>query len=267
MHPIIHDFGFFVLRWYGVLIAIGLMAAYHLFKKRALRLGLSEPQASNLLFLLFFSGVAGARVYFVIWNWNSFFADNLREIVMIQHGGLVFFGGFLAACATLVIWTKYQKKPLAQVADALSPSLALGQAFGRLGCFMNGCCYGKPCDYFWAVRPEAPPEVAGMPIHPTQIYEFVGLLDIVLTLIVIERIARYPGQVAWSYCILYSMLRFFVEFWRGDVPHDILRHFTLAQVVSALIFVVAWLAMARAARRAAKARIASLRAETREARA
>ncbi len=250
MHPIIHDFGFLVLRWYGVLIATGLILAYRMFRKRAPGLGLNESEASNLIFLLFFSGVLGARAYFVIWNWSEFFAGNPREIFMIQHGGLVFFGGFLAACTTLILWTRLKKKPLPLVADALVPSLALGHAFGRLGCFMQGCCYGKPCDHFWAVRPESPAEVAGMAIHPTQIYEFLGLLNIVCTLLVLERTARYPGKLAWSYCLLYSMLRFLVEFWRGDVPHDILGRFTLAQAVSGVIFVVAWVGMTRSAMRA-----------------
>ena len=99
----------------------------------------------------------------------------------------------------------------------------------------------------WAVRLNSPPEIAGIPVHPTQLYEAIGLLDILLVLFITERIIRYPGQVFLSYCILYSLLRFIVEFFRGDVPHTIFGHLTLAQVICIALFLFAWLASARLA--------------------
>lgn len=245
MDPILIKLGPLTLRWYGLLIAIGFWVAYWLFQKRAARLGLKEGEIANFMLLLFVSGILGARVYYVIWNWKQFFAANPREIFMIQHGGLVFFGGFLAACVVLIFWARWKKQSIALFADALALPLVVGQAIGRLGCFMNGCCYGRECSYPWAVRLNSPPEIAGIPVHPTQLYEFVGLLDIALALVVIGKMARYPGQVALSYCLLYSTLRFVVEFFRGDVPHDIFGRFTLAQIVCMGIFLVAWFLAAR----------------------
>lgn len=254
MHPILVEFGPVTIRWYGVCVALGFLLAFAMFRARAARLNLGEEATTNLALLLFAAGLVGARVWYVARYWQDEFAGNLREIVMIQHGGLVFLGGFFAAVLSLWIWCRGKGRPLAVMADALAPPLALGHAFGRIGCFMNGCCHGRPSDVFWAIAPNAPPSVAGVRLHPTQLYEAIGLLDIVAALLVLQRIQRYPGQLAWSYAILYSVLRFVVEFFRGDVPHDVLGRFTSAQAACALLFLVAWLGSARAAYRAARAR-------------
>ncbi len=260
MHPILFHWGPITLRWYCLFIVIGFLSAHWLFKKRAARLGLHENETSNLMLLLLLSGIVGARIYYVIWNWNvrfgdqPSFAESPIEILMIHKGGLVFFGGLFMATLALYFWVRWKNYAFAALADALSPPLALGHAFGRLGCFMNGCCHGRECNYFWAVRPESPPDWAGKSVHPTQLYEFLGLLDIVITLLIIEKIANYPGKVALSYCILCSLLRFVVEFFRGDGPHQIFGRFTLAQIVCLGFFFIAWLISARLSYRAAKAR-------------
>ncbi len=259
VHPILFQWGPLTLRWYGLMVALGFLAAHSFFRHRAPRAGLDENTASNLLFLLFVSGLVGARIYYVVWFWQTDFASNLWEILMIQHGGLVFYGGLFGGLTALVLWSRATGRALAPVADALAPPLALAQAFGRMGCFMNGCCHGSPCDLPWAVCPQAPLEVAGIPIHPTQLYELFGLLIIVIALLVIERLRRRPGQVVLSYVLLYSMLRFVVEFFRGDVPHAILGRFTLAQAVCAGLFIIAWIALSRLAWRAARARQMSAR--------
>jgi phosphatidylglycerol---prolipoprotein diacylglyceryl transferase len=248
VHPILFEYGGITLRWYGFFAAIGFLAAYLLLKKRAERIPLKENEAANLMFLLFISGILGARLFYVVWHWkDQGFSQRPIEVFFIHKGGLVFFGGFLMACLALAIWCKVKQLSLAKVADTLAPSLALGHAFGRLGCFMNGCCYGMECKRFWAIQPNAPPEVAGLLLHPTQLYEFAGLLYLAFILIVIERMARYPGQVALSYCMLYALLRFFVEFFRGDVPHTYLGKLTLAQIVCIILFFAAWFTSSRIA--------------------
>lgn len=259
MHPTLISFGSITLHWYGLLVASGFLAAYWLFKKRALRISLKEKDATNLIIALFLSGILGARAYYVIWHWNTFFAKEPIQILMIHKGGLVFFGGLIAAVAMLILWTRWKKWSFPVLADTLAPPLALGHAISRLGCFMNGCCYGRVCDYPWSVRLNSPDSIAGIPVHPTQLYEFVGLLDIFVALLVIEKISRYPGQTALSYCILYSVLRFIVEFFRGDIPHSIFDKFTLAQVVCIFIFLMAWLLSSRLVFVAAKNTLRKIR--------
>ncbi|MCC7518448.1 MAG: prolipoprotein diacylglyceryl transferase [Verrucomicrobiae bacterium] len=263
MHPIFLQIGPLTIRWYGVCVALGFLAAFWLFRRRARPLGLGDDATTNLMLLLFGAGLVGARVWYVARYWREEFAGNFREIFMVQHGGLVFLGGFFAAMATLWAWCRVKKLPLAPLADALAPGLALGQALGRLGCFMNGCCYGRPTDAPWAIAPNAPSLAAGIPRHPTQLYEAIGLFDLAAALLFMRRVQRYPGQIAWSYALLYALLRFFVEFFRGDVPHDAFGRFTSAQVACVLLFAVAWAGSSRAAYRAAKARRAASRAAMR----
>lgn len=248
MHPILFEYGGVTLRWYGLFAAIGFFAAYLLFKKRAVRIPLKEDEISHLMFLLFISGILGARLFYVIWHWkDQGYSQRPIEALLIHKGGLVFFGGFLMACLALSIWCRMKHLSLAKVADTLAPPLALGHAFGRLGCFMNGCCYGKECKYFWGIYPPFPPEVIG-PIHPTQLYEVAALLYLAFILIIIERMARYPGQIALAYCMIYALFRFFIEFFRGDVPHAYLDgRATLAQIICIIMFFAAWFTSSRIA--------------------
>jgi len=255
MHPIFLKFGPFTLYWYAIWVVIGILAGYRLFKKRAMRIGVSEKDAFNLVLLLFWTGVFGARVYYVIWKWTDEFSSHPLEIILINHGGLVFFGGFLTASLALITWARFKQCPLLLLADALAAPLALGHAFGRVGCFMGGCCYGRECHFPWAVQLDSPAEIVALPVHPTQLYESMGLFYIVVSLLVIEMISRYPGQVAGSYALLYSVLRFVVEFFRGDVPHHLFGHFTTAQAICVLLFITAWLFSSRLAWQATKGRV------------
>jgi len=259
MHPILFQYGPITIRWYGFFAAVGFLFAYLIFRKRGQKIGLNDKDISNVMFLLFLTGILGARLYYVIWNWKKEFAANPMEAIFINHGGLVFFGGFIAAFLSLYFWARWKKIPLAPLADALAIPLAVGHAFGRLGCFMNGCCYGKLCDASWAIRPSTPMEVAGLPLHPTQLYEFFGILFIVVALLGVEKIPRYAGQVAGTYCLLYSVLRFIVEFYRGDVPHHFWGGLTLAQIACIGIFITAWLLSARQSYLAAQTRRRALK--------
>jgi phosphatidylglycerol:prolipoprotein diacylglycerol transferase len=244
--------GPFTLHTFGLLVAVGFIFAYRTFLKRAPKIPLTETEASTLMVLLLLSGVFGARAYYVIWRWNEEFSGNWREIPMIHHGGLVFFGGFLAAILALMVWVRVKRLKFTLLADALAPALVIGHFWGRLGCFMNGCCYGIRCEAPWGVRfPSVSPE----PLHPTQLYEALGLAEVYVALLVIEKIARYPGQVACSYLMLYSLLRFIVEYYRGDVPRELWDKWTTAQGISVIIFLGSWLISARLANLAAKKRI------------
>jgi len=254
MFPVFLKLGPLTIWWYAIWIVVGLLAAYRLFRKRAERLGLSPQEAFNLILLLFWCGVLGARVYYVVLYWKEEFAGRWLEILLINHGGLVYFGGLASAVLTLILWARVKGKSLAALADALAGPLALAHAFGRLGCFMGGCCYGTKCDHFWAVQLQVPPAVAGIPVHPVQLYESFGLFYLVVALMVVEGMARFPGHVALTYGLLYSILRFIVEFFRGDVPHDVLGRFTVAQTLCAVLFFTCWLSSARMGYRASMAK-------------
>ncbi|MDB6111572.1 MAG: prolipoprotein diacylglyceryl transferase, partial [Pedosphaera sp.] len=152
---------------------------------------------------------------------------------MVQHGGLVFYGGLIGATLAGIIYIRLKKLPLWKVADIMAPSIALGYVFGRIGCLMNGCCYGRACSMPWAITFPQGHETTGVPVHPTQIYDSLLNLGFYLFLAWLYRRKKFDGQVFAAYLIGYALLRSFVEYFRGDYPvHYLGGWATPAQLVS-----------------------------------
>ena len=135
---------------------------------------------------------------------------------MVRHGGLVFYGGLIGASAATLIYVWRKRLPLWKIADALAPSIALGYVPGRIGCLMNGCCYGKPTDLPWAIHFPGEHETQGIGVHPTQIYDSLLNLVLYLTLAWLYRRKKFDGQVFAAYLVGYAVTRSFVEMFRGD---------------------------------------------------
>ncbi|MGI8966975.1 MAG: prolipoprotein diacylglyceryl transferase, partial [Limisphaerales bacterium] len=134
---------------------------------------------------------------------------------------LVFYGGFIGACLATIIYTQRKKIPIWKFADVLTPSLSLGHFFGRIGCLMTGCCFGKQCDLPWAItfppgHETHPPEQPAIPVHPTQIYESLLNLGLYFFLGWLYRRKKFDGQIFAVYLICYAVLRSFVEIFRAD---------------------------------------------------
>ena len=188
---------------------------------------------------LIVGGIAGARLLYVISYWPERFAGQpLSELFMVWNGGLVYYGGFIGAALACIVYARVRKLPLWKLADVMAPSVALGSAFGRIGCFLNGCCYGRACHLPWAVTfPEtargAPP---GVPLHPTQIYDSLLNLALYGGLAWLYRRKKFDGQVFASYLVGYALLRSFVEAFRGDYPVYLNGWATPGQKVSLGIF-------------------------------
>jgi phosphatidylglycerol:prolipoprotein diacylglycerol transferase len=165
-----------------------------------------------------------------------------REIFsydLIQSGG-TFFGGVLGAIALTIIYTRIAKIPLLALLDCYSAGLPLGHAIGRLGCFMAGCCYGKPTTLPWGVmftNPIAPRLVGtpmGVPLHPTQLYEAAAEFCNFLILIWIGKRQTFKGQILGTYLLLYGFERSAIEFVRGDPDRTLMFHgaVSLMQIVA-----------------------------------
>jgi phosphatidylglycerol---prolipoprotein diacylglyceryl transferase len=136
------------------------------------------------------------------------------EVLKFWHGGLAYYGGFLFAVPVGLWYAKRHKLGVWRIADLTSPFIALGLFFGRMGCFLNGCCYGRECSLPWAVRF---PGLGNVPVHPTQLYEALGALAISATLYLgVRPRKRAHGQVFAALLVLYGVLRFVLEFWRAD---------------------------------------------------
>src|SRR5512143_814516 len=166
------------------------------------------------------------------------------EILMIWKGGLVFYGGFLLALFTGVWYLNRFNMPLWKVADIIAPCIALGQAIGRLGCFSAGCRYGKPTDLPWGVTFTDPNSLAvlGVPLHPTQIYESAGALTIFAFLWLYRKKTTFEGQLFWLYVMLYSVLRFTIEFVRGDEVRGFVNIASFTLSTSQAVAICAFLA-------------------------
>jgi phosphatidylglycerol:prolipoprotein diacylglycerol transferase len=163
--------------------------------------------------------IMGARTLYVISYWDEEFAGKpWTEIFMVQHGGLVFYGGLVGATAACLIYIWKNRLPLWKFADTLAPSIALGYVPGRLGCLMNGCCYGRETTLPWAIH--FPPDhvTHGIGVHPTQIYDMLLSALLYAGLAWLYRRKKFDGQVFAAYLISYAVLRSIVEHFRGDYP-------------------------------------------------
>jgi phosphatidylglycerol:prolipoprotein diacylglycerol transferase len=165
-------------------------------------------------------GLVGARLLYVFFQWPLYSAAPL-DILKIWQGGLVWYGGLIAGFIAFYAWLRFKKEPLLPWVDIMTPGMALGHGFGRLGCFFAGCCYGMPCDLPWAATFTHPESLAplNVALHPSQIYEAGLTLALAAFLVYLSRKnSGRPGTglIFSIYLLGYGLLRFFVEFTRDD---------------------------------------------------
>jgi phosphatidylglycerol:prolipoprotein diacylglycerol transferase len=255
VHNTLFSIGPFTLHWYGVLMALGFFAGLWTASRRAERAGISPETIMDISAPLLIGGILGARILYVVSYWNESFAKApWWEVLMIQHGGLVYYGGFIGAALAYFAFVFWKGIPVWKMADALAPSVPLGQAFGRFGCLMNGCCYGAPTDLPWAIHFPADHATGGVGVHPTQIYEAVLCVGLYVFLAWLFRHKRFDGVVLAAYLVGYAILRSFVEMFRGDYPARHLEgwvtpaHLVSAGILAAGLVLFAVLPRSRAAK-------------------
>lgn len=223
MHPVLFQIGVLTIYSYGLMIAIGIMVGLFLARRQAAREGIDPDKIMDITFYILLVALIGSRLLFVLMNFEEY-ADNPIQIFKIWEGGLVFYGGFLPAAAIGIWYIKRLGLPLWKVTDIFAPSIAIGHAFGRIGCFLAGCCYGRPSTLPWAVTFTDPRSLApqGIPLHPAQLYSSLGLFALFTFLMFLRKKRTFHGEVFWSYALGYSIVRFFEEFMRGDPRGSIL---------------------------------------------
>lgn len=234
------------------MIALAFLAGLWTAGRRAPLSGVNGERILDLGPWLILGAVLGARTLYVISYWREEFAGKpLWEIFMIQHGGLVFYGGLIGASLACILYVRMRKLALWKVADILAPSIALGYVFGRIGCLLNGCCYGRVCSVPWGIRfpyesfawkTQFDASLAARfepsaPVHPTQIYDALLNLALYLTLGWLYRRKKFDGQVFAVYLLGYAVTRSIVESFRGDYSAEHLYGgLTPAHLVSIAIF-------------------------------
>jgi len=234
VHSIAFQIGKLSVHWYGILVATGFLAGLWTASRRAARDGISKESVQDIVPWLIVGTILGARTLYVISYWREEFASNpFPAVFAVWQGGLVFYGGLVGATLAALIYVRRKKLPLWKMADVLAPSIPLGYAFGRIGCLMNGCCYGRECHLPWAITFPPGHPTAGVPVHPTEIYDSLLSLCFYGFLAWLYRRKKFDGQVFAAYLIGYAILRSFVEYFRGDYPvHYMGGIATPAQVVS-----------------------------------
>jgi phosphatidylglycerol:prolipoprotein diacylglycerol transferase len=268
VHPIAFQLGLLTVRWYGVMIALAFLVGLWTATRRARRENISGEKIADVVLWLMAGSIIGARSVYVMTYWkNEFAGQPLSEIFMVQHGGLVYYGGLIGAILAGCIYLRRKKMPLWKTADVLAPSIALGNAFGRIGCFLNGCCFGRVCSLPWAVRfpnqsyawtmqyqqglSGVGPNSPSLPVHPTEIYDVLDNFLLYLLLAWLFRHKKFGGQVFATYLIGYAVTRTVMEYFRGDyLPDHIHYGLTPGELVSIPVFIAGLLLAATLSRRA-----------------
>jgi phosphatidylglycerol---prolipoprotein diacylglyceryl transferase len=245
MHPNLFSIGPFTLHTYGLFLAVGFLLGLLVAVKLGRQQGISSQQVLDMGFIILFSAILGSRLFYVLMNLPHY-SRRPWGILEIWNGGLVFSGGAVCALAAIVWYARRYHLSLLTLADLWAPAAAVGQGFGRVGCFMAGCCYGKPAYVPWAVTFTDPRALAPLhqPLHPTQIYHAMSGFAIFGILLFLRRKGSYTGRVFVWYLLLHSFSRLLVEHFRGDDRGLFFQTgMTLTQFVSTLVLTGAFIGL------------------------
>ena len=248
MHPTIFRFHGFELHSYGLLLAIAFLVGIQLFLKRGADRGLPEDKLSTLSLILLVLAIIGGRGLYVLTHWSDY-ARDLGGIFRIWEGGLMLYGGYFLAIAGGIVYVRRTGLSVWRVGDAAAPSMALGIGIGRLGCFLNGCCFGLPSHLPWAIK--FPPGsysnfvFPNEALQPSQLYLAAAGGALFVLLLRLDRKPHFDGWLFWSYIAMDAVLRFVIDFTRyydstsylgkvGPFPFNVNQVFSAVLVIAAL---------------------------------
>ena len=260
MYPEIFHIGNFPINTYGVLLAVAFLCAILIAVKLAKRDGLPHEKIYDLSLWMLLAGLVGSKI--LMFFTEPEYRDNpalFLSLDFLRSGG-VWYGGLLGAMGAGYLLMKHYKLPWWKTADACAPGIAIGNFFGRQGCFAAGCCWGKPTSLPWGVKfTEQGHQITGVPtdvyLHPTQLYESFAMLLVFLFLLWLHKRKRFSGQVILAYALCYSVIRFAIEFVRDDPRGDVfgltsLTGLSTSQLISLVIGIAALIILILRRRRA-----------------
>ena len=245
MYPELFHIGSFPINTYGVFLALAFLFAILITVRLAVRDGLPREKIYDLSLWMLLASLIGSKVL-MFWTEPEYREHPLQlfSLDFLRSGG-VFYGGLIGAVLTGYFLMKRYKLPWWKTADACAPGIAIGNFFGRQGCFSAGCCWGKPTTLPWGVKfTEVGHEITGVPtnsyLHPTQLYESFAMLIVFFFLLWLHRRKLFNGQVILLYTLLYAGIRFAIEFVRDDPRGDVLGLTTItglstSQMISIIV--------------------------------
>lgn len=241
MHPILFRLGSFPIYTYGVLVATGFLVGLFYARWQAQKAGLNPEFIWNLGIYGILIALISSKLWLLASEWDYYAANpgQIFSIATFQSAG-TFYGGVLGGVAWTIVYTRINKAPLLAVLDLAAAPVALGHSIGRVGCFVAGCCYGKPTSLPWGVTFTNPiaARIAGTPLgvslHPTQLYEAAAEFLNFLLLVWLGARQKFTGQIVGAFFMLYGIERGSIEFLRGDPGRTLMFHDTvsLMQIVS-----------------------------------
>lgn len=229
MDPVAFNLFGISIRWYGILISFGMILATLIIMKRSRNYGIHPDRMLDIILFVIPVGIIGARLYYVLFNWEYYKGDFI-QIINIRAGGLAIHGGLIAGIIMAIVLCAFWNIRFLKVIDLAMPGVVLAQAIGRWGNFFNQEAYGTPTDLPWAIV------VNGQHVHPTFLYESIWNLGLFFFLLWFEKRRKYDGQIFLLYVMLYSLARFFIEGLRIDSL--MLGPFRVAQLLSAAVFII-----------------------------
>ena len=209
--------------WYGILMASGMIIGTLLAIKEGKRVGIKEDDILDLAIVAIPSGLIGARLYYVIFNWD-YYSQNISQILNFRGGGMAIHGALIGGILAGYLFSRYKKMSFFKLADTVIIGVPLAQAIGRWGNFINQEAHGGPTNLPWGIM------VNGEKVHPTFLYESIWNIGIFIFLWIFRKKKQYEGEVIVLYTILYSLGRFFIEGLRTDSL--MIGPFRMAQVIS-----------------------------------
>lgn len=206
--------GPFTVHSYGLMIALGILVCVFMGMYRARKYGYKDEAVLDIAIFGILSGFVGAKLLYVLVEFDSFLKNPMD---VLGSEGFVVYGGIIVGALVGILYCRIKKLPCWEYFDLLAPSIAVAQGFGRIGCFLAGCCYGRPTDTFWGVTfPEGSFAPAGVPLIPTQLISSAGDFIITGILLVYSKHNKKAGNVGILYMLLYGIGRFLVECLRSD---------------------------------------------------
>lgn len=238
MHKVLFYIGSVPVFSYGFMIAVGFLFSILLGIKLGKARGINSEKVIQLENLVLLTGIIGARLLYVLLNFEKY-ADNPVRIIDIRSGGLSWHGGVIVGIISIYLFARKEKLPFRDISDLSMISGLFGLAFGRVGCFLHGCCYGKTTGLPWGT---VFPDQGMIPRHPTQIYECILDLLILFILIYLWKRNKFGGEVTCAFIGLYSLARFIVEFFRensssSELLGPLFLSLNLAQIFSIILII------------------------------
>lgn len=214
MHPILFEINGFAVYSFGLMMASAFLVANLWMTWRAKQAGENEQLYFESTLWIIVSGILGAKLFYFIFFPHIFFADPIGALV--SQGGLVWYGGLITATAAIIVYCKLKNINIWTFGDILTPPAALGVAIGRIGCFLSGCCFGGGCNLPWAVQYPFGHETHPHLVHPSPLYETFAMVIATGLLLWIDKHKQFKGVTTGGFFVLYGIIRFVLEYYRGD---------------------------------------------------